>query len=83
MRKTNRRPFKSDLLGMGIAQEIEKLDQAACRCSERENVREYIASMALELATLAKKQDAGFLAYLLSLAVAEAKSSKVRAVRQP
>jgi hypothetical protein len=68
---------------MGIAQEIEKRDQARRNCSERDNIREYIASMAVELAALAKKQDAGFLAHLLNLAVDEAKSSKVRIARQP
>ena len=78
MRKPTPQPFESRLTGIEIAEEITKPDQSVGGLSERDGVREYIALMALELAALAKKQDSGFLAYLLNLAFVEANSSKVR-----
>lgn len=47
---------------------------------ESERLLEYIEAMTSELSTLASDQDQEFLAYLLKLAVFEARAAKVRVV---
>jgi hypothetical protein len=78
MRKSTRRHFDSSGPDGGTAEAILISDDSAGRQVQQDGVRDYIASMALELSALAKEQDAGFLAYLLGLAVAEAKAVKAR-----
>ncbi len=78
MRKSSLQQFDSRGLDGGIAEAIKNEDDSAIGLARQDGVREYIASMAMELSTLAKEQDAGFLAYLLGLAVAEAKATKAR-----